>query len=106
MNISKIPDGPWESGLSPDEVEVRHLLGAYKLALVCANYQNIWHRLSCFFGSSDALRTEKMVQDAKNRVVQALNRSDGNRDILRRIIEAQPEFVREKDGFLKLIQLN
>jgi hypothetical protein len=85
------------------EREVRNALATYKAALIHAQYRNWLHRFSCWCQDERAIKSEAVLTKAEADARVVVNRSDEHKNWLRIISSQQPDFVREKDKFLSLL---
>lgn len=88
---------------SKPEREVREALTKYKLGLIHTHYRNWAHRVSCWVGDKDSLRWEAALAKAEADARVAVNRSEEHKRWVRLISSQQPEYQREKDKFLMLL---
>jgi hypothetical protein len=86
------------------ETQVQRALAAYKLALVITNYRNWEHRLACFCGLKDALQADDELRAAEAHARRVVNLSEEHRRCVRVLTSRQPEWVREDDRFLALLE--
>jgi hypothetical protein len=88
---------------SIEEHEVRDALAKYKAALVYTSYRNWWHRFMCWMGDEKARQAESALSATEATARTTVNRSEEHRRCLRLITSRQPNFVREQDRFLSLL---
>lgn len=88
---------------SEAEREVRDALARYKVGLVYTHYRNWWHRLLCWCGDEEAVRFEAALAKAEAHARIAVNRSAEHKSRLRVISSQQPDYLRDKDKFLSLL---
>lgn len=89
---------------TPEQMEVGAALADYKTALVMSHYRSWSHRFMCWLKDKEALQAEERVNLYKDAARTVVNKSMAHQEVLRQIVANQPEWVREQDQFLSLLQ--
>lgn len=85
------------------EGEVSQALVLYKMALIKTSYRNFWHRLSCKMGDKEALEHEQVLVAQEIQCRKVVNQSAEHREMLETLINHQPEDIRQRDQFIRLL---
>jgi len=71
--------------------------------MIKADYRSWWHRAKCFFNDAEAKECEKMLEAVEKQARNIVNKTAVHQAVCKIVSASQPDFVRERDGFLKLI---
>lgn len=87
-----------------EQLEVGSALADYKAAMIMTNYRSLYHRLMCWLKNKEALHAEARLMRYEEAARNIAKKSEAHQNVVRHIVENQPEWVRWQDDFISLLK--